>query len=102
MLCARRPVPCLSGPRCRRPCTLCEYLPGVDGGEEMHDARDDARPARLVVRPDSGAVVAVEVLVELQVVAPVRVRLELLSAAVECAAAVAIAQEDRTEPPGQV
>src|SRR5262245_12341197 len=42
------------------------------GREEMHAARDDAGPAGLVARPEAGAVVAVEVLVEQHEVAPVR------------------------------
>src|SRR5436309_9342780 len=50
---------------------------GIDGGEEMHDAGHDSGPARLVAGAEAGAVVAVEVLVEQDAVAPVRVLQEL-------------------------
>src|SRR5690348_8886423 len=61
--------------------------------EHVQDPRDDSGPARLVTRPEPGAVVAVEVLVEEQVIAPVRVVLELLRSAEHRAAAVLVAQE---------
>src|SRR5437773_411577 len=63
----------------------------------LDQLRDEPRPSRLVARAEAGAVVAVEVLVEEDEVAPVRVLLELLAAAVDRAAAVAPAQEDVRE-----
>jgi len=59
----------------------------------------EPRPARLVARADAGAVVAVEVLVEEEQVAPVGIALELFSAAVDRPAAIRVAQEDTREPP---
>ena len=59
-------------------------------------------PAGLVARAKAGAVVAVEVLVEEDVVAPVRVVLELLRAAVDRPAALVVAQEDRAEAVGEL
>src|SRR5436853_599740 len=55
---------------------------------------DEARPARLVTGADAGAVVAVEVLVEEDQVAPVRVSGEALDVAVDRAPAPLVAQED--------
>src|SRR5690349_6856097 len=52
-----------------------ELLAGA-GGEDVHDPRDDAGPAGLVARAEARAVVAVEVFVEQDQVAPVRILLE--------------------------
>jgi hypothetical protein len=49
----------------------------------MHEAGDDPGPAGLMAGTQAGPVVAVEVLVEQDEVAPVRVFLELLRAAIE-------------------
>src|SRR4051794_17095336 len=54
---------------------------------------DEARPAGLVIRAESGTVVAVEVFVEQQQIAPVRILLELLRAAVDAPAARLVARE---------
>src|SRR5262245_31808352 len=62
--------------------------------------RDNAGPAGLVAGAEAGAVVAVEVLVEEDVVAPVRVVLELLGAAVDRPTAAGVAPEDRRETIG--
>ena len=59
-------------------------------------------PAGLVARAEPGAVVAVEVLVEEDVVAPVGIGLELLRAAVDGSPAVLVAQEDAGEPVGDL
>ena len=57
------------------------------GRAQVQQAGDHPRPSRLMVGPEPGAVVAVEVLVEQEMVAPVRVLLELPRPAV-----------DRTQP----
>ena len=51
----------------------------VSRREQVHEPGDDAGPAGLVAGAEAGAVVAVEVLVEQQAVAPVRIVLELLA-----------------------
>src|SRR5262245_61957517 len=61
-----------------------------------------ARPPRLVGGPDAPPLVAVEVLVEQDKVAPVRVLLEAVRVAVDGPAAVAPAQEQAGEPAGQL
>ena len=55
-----------------------EHLLRRDGREEMHGPGDDPGPAGLVAGAEAGAVVAVEVFVEQEAIAPVRVVLELL------------------------
>src|SRR5262245_41820069 len=52
---------------------------GVHVPEQLHERGDQARPARLVAGPDAGAALAVEVLVEEDVVAPMRIALELVA-----------------------
>src|SRR5207244_7186579 len=59
----------------------------------MHHAGDDSRPAGLVARAEAGPVVAVEVFVEQQAIAPVRVVLELLGPTVDGTPTVLVAQE---------
>src|SRR4051812_12846673 len=51
--------------------------------EKMHRAGDHAGPAGLVVRTDAGPVVAVEVLIELNQVAPMRIVLKPTRIAVD-------------------
>ena len=60
----------------------------------LDQLRDQAGPAGLVAGAEAGAVVAVEVLVEEQVVAPVRIVLERRLAAEHRAAALAVAREE--------
>src|SRR5512134_479735 len=70
--------------------------------EEVEKPCDEAGPAGLVAGPDAGPVVAVEVLVEEDQGAPVRVVLELGRAAVDRPAAARVAQEDAREAPGDL
>src|SRR5438093_579678 len=56
--------------------------------EEMHESGNRAGPTGLVIGAKAGAVVAVEVLVELQIIAPVWITLELLTAAIDGASAI--------------
>ena len=75
-----------------------ERVFGLDASEEVEDARDEARPPRLVAGAEAGAVVAVEVLVEEDQVAPVRVPLELLRPAVNGSPAALVLEEDVRQP----
>src|SRR5262245_12866517 len=52
--------------------SLVQHLLPRVGGQELDEARDDAGPAGLVAGADARAVVAVEVLVEEDVIAPLR------------------------------
>src|SRR5262249_22177596 len=64
----------------------------------MHDPSDDAGPSCLVAGAQSGSVVSVEVLVKQDVVAPVRICLELLRTTVYWPSASLISQENLREP----
>src|SRR5512145_675564 len=74
-------------------------LLGRGGREQVHDPGDDSRPSGLVARSETGPVVTVEVLVEQEVVAPVRVLLKLLRPAVDGPPTMAVSQEDAGQPP---
>src|SRR5947209_15001560 len=91
-----------SSPCITRECTTRAEDPGWLLAALLEELGDEAGPARLVARADAGAVVAVEVLVEQNHVAPVRVALELLRVAVDRPAAVPAAQEDPREAPREL
>jgi len=65
----------------------------------MHEVCDDACPPRLMAGTEACAVVSVKVLVKQDVVAPARVGLERLGAAVHGTPPRGIAQEHAHEPP---
>ena len=96
---------------CQRfPCSLLEsrHLAALQGplgiqvAEELDEFGHEPGPAGLVARAQPCAVVAVEVFVEEDVVAPVGIGLELLRAAVHGTPAVLVAQEDPGEPIGDL
>src|SRR5262245_17379976 len=64
----------------------------------MDDPGDNAGPAGLVAGPQSCPVVSMEVLVKQNVIAPVRIRLELLVGSVNRPTASLISQKDIREP----
>ena len=72
----------------------------VETAEELDQFRDETGPAGLVAGPKAGAVVSVEVLVEQNVILPVRIGLEFLRASVNRPPARLIAQEDPGQPIG--
>ena len=71
-----------------------EQLLRIEQSEELDQLRHQSCPAGLVTRAEPRAVVAVEVFVEQDQVAPVRIVLELFRAAVDRPPAVRIPQED--------
>src|SRR5262245_6638288 len=71
---------------------------GIELAEDLDHGCDDPGPAGLMTGADTGAVVAVKVFVEQQVVAPARVCLEFLGAAIDRAAAGMVAEEDMGQP----
>ena len=70
-----------------------EHLIGRRGSEQVHGSRYDSRPACLVAGAKPSPVIAVKILVEQDQVAPVRIVLKLLGAAVDRSAAFSIARE---------
>src|SRR5688572_381322 len=79
-----------------------EQLFRVEHAKELNQRRDRARPSRLVAGAQARAVVAVEILVEEEVVAPVRVLLERLRAAVDRPSPCLVLEEDAREAVGDV
>src|SRR5262245_6627242 len=75
-----------------------EELLGRTGGEQVHAAGDDPGPAGLMARAEPGAVVAVEVLVEQDEIAPVGVLLELRAPSVYRPPPILASQEDAGQP----
>ena len=66
----------------------------VEPAEQINQRRHETRPAGLVTRSQTRAVVAVEILVEQHVVFPVGIGLELFRAAVYRALPRVIAEKD--------
>ena len=62
---------------------VSQRMLGREGREQVHQPGDDTGPARLVAGPKPGPVVAVEILVEQQAIAPVRIVLELRRSSVD-------------------
>ena len=73
-------------------------LLGGGGREQIHQPRDDAGPSGLVTRTQAGAVVAVEVLVEQEVITPVRVLLKFAGRSIERTPPVIVPQKDAGQP----
>src|SRR6516165_9440783 len=71
---------------------------GRGGCEEMHGPGNDAGPAGLMAGADTGPVVAMEVLVEQDEIAPMRILLELPGSPVHRSPAVLVPQEDAGQP----
>ena len=85
-----------------RPPLRLEQRLRVDPAEQVQQRRDQGSPARLVAGAQPRAVVAVEVLVEQDVVAPVRIVLEFGRSAVDRPPAVGAAQEGAGQPAHQL
>src|SRR5689334_23128117 len=69
-------------------------------GEHLHHEGDDPGPTGLVAGADAGAVVAVEVFVKENVVAPVGIVLELARAAIDGSMPVLVFEEDVAKATG--
>jgi hypothetical protein len=75
----------------RQFCSLCpakglspatfQERAGIDSPIDFDQFRHDAGPPGLMAGADTSAVVAMKILVELQVIPPIRIRLKLLSSA---------------------
>src|SRR5258707_6277143 len=84
-----------------RECGLstCSQDPrGVQEAKELDEFGHESCPAGLVTGAQPGTIVAMEVFVEVDVVAPERIVLELFRAAVDGSSAIRVAQENPGEP----
>ena len=84
--------------RLRQFCSTSQNVRSLPLPEQLDQIRYDTGPPGLMTRPDAGTVVAMKVLVEQDVVPPMRVRLEFFGAAVNRPAAVGIARESSGQP----
>src|SRR5262245_59114431 len=64
----------------------------------MQETGDAPRPSGLVTGAEAGAVIAVEVLVEQEIVSPVRILLKHAAATIDRAPAVLVAQKNVGQP----
>src|SRR5689334_16503556 len=71
-------------------------------GTRLQELRDQSGPSRLVRRPYSSARVAIEVLIEVEIVAELAILLELRIKRVHLSHAIRVLQEDPCEPIRQV
>jgi len=79
----------------KRSCfTALEKLGSIDLAEQLDQLGNDTCPASLVARPQASAVISVKVLVEQDVILPVRIGLEFLRSSVHRPPAGFILQED--------
>src|SRR6516162_9194486 len=70
--------------------------------KQIENTSDNARPSRLMAGAQPGAVVAMEVLVEQDVILPVRIFLEFFRTSINRALAAGVAQEDARQSPGNL
>src|SRR5262245_19137060 len=73
---------------------LLQHLLGIQSYEGRHQPRDQSGPPGLVAGAYARPIVSVEVLVEQDQIAPVRVVLELPAPTVHGSASLSVAQED--------
>ena len=78
---------------------LEQYL-RIEPAVELDHLRDHTSPAGLMVRAQAGAVVPVEVLVELHVVAPMRIGLEFVRSTVHRTLALCVPQKNARKAVG--
>src|SRR5262245_64755111 len=76
----------------RRRLPELEELLGCARAEQMHTPRDDTGPPGLVARAEARPVVTVEVLVEQDEIAPVRILLELSRSPVDSTPSILVPQ----------
>src|SRR5215469_8125217 len=82
----------------RRP----QDIGGAHSGKEVKRAGDETRPSSLMACSQARTVIAVKIFVKEDVVAPVRILLELLRCSVNRPLAVRIAQEDTRSAPSDL
>src|SRR5258705_12876304 len=73
---------------------------GIEEAVKLDEFGHESCPAGLVTGAQPGTIVAMEVFVEVDVVAPERIVLELFRAAIDGSSAIRVAQENPGEPVG--
>src|SRR6516225_11401240 len=86
----------------RRRQPALKYGFSFDTAEIFDQTCNDPSPPSLVAGADAGAVVAVEIFIEQQVVAPMGIALKLVGAAKDRAAACLVAQKDPCQAIGDL
>ena len=86
----------------RSPLAPFQRLLGVQQTVQLDGLRHEPGPARLMARTQSSAVVSMEVFIEEDVIAPMRIALELLRAAVDRALALLIPEKYIGQPIGDL
>src|SRR5438270_825568 len=77
--------------------TALEQRGSIDRSKEMDESGDQSCPSGLVARSKSCSVIAMEVFVKQQIVAPVRISLELFRSSIQRQAPVLIAKKNTDE-----
>src|SRR5271168_5003862 len=75
---------------------------GIEAPKDFDQRRHEPGPSCLMTGADASAIVAVEIFVEQQVIAPIRIALELLGSPEHRPPAGLIAQEDPGQPIGDL
>src|SRR5438270_6925605 len=81
---------------------FCKHLPGIQNSVKLNDLGHQSSPAGLMAGAQSGAVVAVEIFVEQDMVAPVGIALELFCAAIDRPPAMLVGGKYPGEPVGNL
>src|SRR5262245_59299280 len=82
--------------------TSLEDLVRVEAMHQLEQLRHQAGPASLVAGPQPGAIVAMEIFIEQDMIAPVRVGLKCDGPAVDGPPPLVVSEEDPREPPANV
>src|SRR5690349_2697348 len=85
-----------------RPGTPLEYLLRVENIQQLDEFCNNPSPAGLVAGAKSSAIVAMEILIEKNIIAPVRVGLEFFGTAVYRPPTLFVPEKDAGEPPGNI
>src|SRR5262249_31511457 len=84
----------------KRSAPLFQIILGIEMPEDRDQDCNQSGPPGLMTGADAGTVVAVKILVEQQMVPPMRIGLELLRATKDRPASCTIAQENASQPVG--
>lgn len=78
--------------------TYSQEMRGIEIAKQLDELGSESCPTGLVAGTQPGTIVAMEVLIKVDIVAPVQIVLELLRAAVDGSSSLRVAQENPGEP----